>query len=211
MHRPSGHGASTPAAPVVFSFHGWGSSSSFNEGYMGLTATSDANGFFAVYPEGQLHRIATWRAFVRRYGTLLNEQYHLENVYMLTLYYVCWCGRPFRLVSISMPSVHAQLATCNPCQTFARSCLFCGSTVQLLWVDQLWCTRPLRLRPRHQQWMAVLQCCRLHRLAEEQRAGVHPVHLGLLLPVVRITVARVYVTAMRWLQCVDCNVLPAMR
>jgi len=52
IHRPSSHSASTPA-PVVFSFHGWGSSASFNEGYMGLTATSDSNGFFAIYPEGR--------------------------------------------------------------------------------------------------------------------------------------------------------------
>ena len=177
---------------------------------MGLTATSDANGFFAVYPEGQLHRIATWRAFVRRYGTLLNEQYHLENVYMLTLYYVLlvWTsvsvGVDFDVVR-ARPTCNLQPVP-NLCSVLFILRIHCSTVVGVPGVH-----RPLRLRPRHQQWMAVLQCCRLHRLAEEQRAGVHPVHLGLLLPVVRITVARVYVTAMRWLQCVDCNVLPAMR
>ena len=43
----------TKPAAVVFSFHGWGSSASFNEGYMGLTRTADDNGFFVVYPDGR--------------------------------------------------------------------------------------------------------------------------------------------------------------
>ena len=30
------------AAPIVFSFHGWGSSAAFNEGYMGFNQVADS-------------------------------------------------------------------------------------------------------------------------------------------------------------------------
>lgn len=53
--------------PVVFSYHGWGSSASFNENYMGLTNVARDNTFIAVYPEGmsdyQRQSNSGWQSF----------------------------------------------------------------------------------------------------------------------------------------------------
>lgn len=40
------------ATPIVFSFHGWGSSAAFNEGYMGFNQVADSFGHIMVYVEG---------------------------------------------------------------------------------------------------------------------------------------------------------------
>eukprot|EP00039_Didymoeca_costata_P025105 m.12355 g.12355 ORF g.12355 m.12355 type:complete len:359 (+) comp4638_c0_seq1:402-1478(+) len=66
LHVPATYKATTPSA-VIFSFHGWGSSSSFHEQYMGFTKISDDNGVLMVYPEGrsdyQIEENAGWQSW----------------------------------------------------------------------------------------------------------------------------------------------------
>eukprot|EP00035_Acanthoeca_spectabilis_P034246 m.27910 g.27910 ORF g.27910 m.27910 type:complete len:354 (+) comp6488_c0_seq1:84-1145(+) len=51
IHVPPGYNSAEPT-PLVFSYHGWGSSAASDESYMGFTAVSDSHNFIIVYPEG---------------------------------------------------------------------------------------------------------------------------------------------------------------
>ena len=58
LHIPSGYRAGTPA-PLVFGFHGAGSTGLEFERYSGFSLLADQAGFIAVYPQG-LGDLANW-------------------------------------------------------------------------------------------------------------------------------------------------------
>ncbi len=55
IHVPASYQASQPA-PLLFMFHGYGASGSEEEIYLGLTSTSDTNGFLYAYGNGTVDK-----------------------------------------------------------------------------------------------------------------------------------------------------------